>query len=33
MENQYVIELLNQLGFNTIEEFLEKSDMYSRTFT
>lgn len=32
MENQYVIKLLNQLGFNTIEEFLEKSDMYSRTF-
>lgn len=32
MENQYVIELLNLLGFKTIEEFLEKSDMYKRTF-
>jgi iron only hydrogenase large subunit-like protein len=32
MENQYVIELLNKLGFNTIEEFLEKSDMYDRKF-
>jgi iron only hydrogenase large subunit-like protein len=32
MENQYVIELLKRLGFDTIEDFLEKSDMYSRTF-
>ena len=32
MENEYVIELLKQLGFNTVEEFLEKSDMFNRTF-
>lgn len=24
MENQYMIELLNRLGFKTVEEFLEK---------
>lgn len=32
MENEYVIELLKRLGFNTVEEFLEKSDMFNRTF-
>jgi iron only hydrogenase large subunit-like protein len=32
MENPYVIELLKRLGFETVEEFLEKSDLYSRTF-
>jgi iron only hydrogenase large subunit-like protein len=32
MENPYLIELLGQLGFKTVEEFLEKSDMYSRKF-
>jgi len=32
MENPYVIELLKRLGFDTIEDFLEKSDMYNREF-
>jgi iron only hydrogenase large subunit-like protein len=31
-ENPYVIELLKQLGFNTVEEFLTKSDLYDRKF-
>ena len=32
MENLYLIELLNRLGFSTIEEFLQKSDLYDRIF-
>ena len=31
-DNPYVIELLKQLGFNTVEEFLTKSDLYDRKF-
>ena len=31
-ENPYVIELLKQLGFETVEEFLTKSDLYDRKF-
>lgn len=31
-ENPYVIELLNRLGFSTVEELLEKDDIFSRTF-
>ena len=32
MENPYVIELLKQLGFPTVEEFLERSHLYDRIF-
>lgn len=32
IDNPYVIELLQQLGFNTIESLLEKSDIFTRTF-
>ncbi len=32
-ENPYVIELLGQLGFTTIEDFLEKSDLFNRDFS
>ncbi len=31
-ENPYVIELLNRLGFQTIEELLEKDDIFTRSF-
>ena len=30
MENPYVIEMLKKLGFETVEDFLEKSDLYDR---
>ena len=30
MENPYVIALLERLGFATIEDFLEKSDLFDR---
>lgn len=30
MENPYVIALLERLGFATIEDFLEKSDLLDR---
>lgn len=32
IDNPYVIELLHQLGFTTIESLLEKSDIFTRTF-
>ncbi len=32
IDNPHVIELLNQLGFNTIEDFLEKDNMFIRKF-
>lgn len=32
LENPYVMELLSRLGFDTIEDFLEKSDIFTRTF-
>jgi len=32
IDNPYVIELLHQLGFNTIESLLEKSDIFTREF-
>ncbi|MEG2857884.1 MAG: [Fe-Fe] hydrogenase large subunit C-terminal domain-containing protein [Clostridia bacterium] len=32
IDNPYVIELLNRLGFNTIEALLEKSDIFTREF-
>ena len=32
VENPYVIELLKHLGFATVEEFLEKSDLFDRHF-
>ncbi len=31
IENPYVIELLGKLGFDTIEQLLEKSDIFTRT--
>lgn len=31
-ENPYVIELLNRLGFSTVEELLEKDDIFTRHF-
>lgn len=30
IDNPYVIELLHRLGFDTVEEFLEKSDIFER---
>ena len=32
LENPFVPELLSRLGFHTIEEFLEKSDILVREF-
>ncbi len=32
-ENPYVIELLNRLGFSTVDELLEKDDIFTRYFT
>ncbi len=32
LDNPYVLELLHRLGFETVEEFLEKSDIFERTF-
>lgn len=32
LENPYVMELLAKLGFHTIEDFLEKSDIFTRNF-
>jgi iron only hydrogenase large subunit-like protein len=32
IDNPYVIELLNRLGFDTIEALLEKSDIFTRNF-
>ncbi|MBQ2696071.1 MAG: iron hydrogenase [Clostridia bacterium] len=32
-ENPYVIELLNRLGFATVDELLEKDDIFTRHFT
>ena len=32
LENPYVMELISRLGFHTIEDFLEKSDIFTRTF-
>lgn len=32
IDNPYVIELLHRLGFNTIEQLLEKSDIFTRDF-
>lgn len=32
LENPYVMELLSRLGFHTIEDFLEKSDIFTRNF-
>jgi len=31
-ENPYVIELLHRLGFDTIEELLEKDEIFTRRF-
>ncbi len=33
LENPYVIELIEKLGFYTIEDFLEKSDILTRNFS
>ena len=33
IDNPYVIELLNRLGFVTIESLLNKSDIFTRSFT
>jgi hypothetical protein len=30
MENPYVIGMLKELGFSTVEEFLTKSHLYDR---
>ncbi len=32
LENPFVLELLERLGFHTVEEFLEKSELLERTF-
>lgn len=32
IDNPYVIELLKRLGFDTVEELLENSDIFTRTF-
>ncbi len=32
LDNPYVLELLKRLGFDTVEEFLQKSDMFNRDF-
>lgn len=32
LENPYVMELLSRLGFHTVEDFLEKSDIFTRNF-
>lgn len=32
LENPCVMELLSRLGFDTVEEFLEKSDLFVRQF-
>ncbi len=32
LENPFVMELLSRLGFDTVEEFLEKSDLFVRQF-
>ncbi len=32
LENPFVLELLERLGFHTVEEFLEKSDLLEREF-
>ena len=32
LENPYVIELLHRLGFDTVEELLEYSDIFTRKF-
>lgn len=33
LENPYVMELLSRLGFGSVEEFLEKSDILTRDFS
>lgn len=33
LDNPYVLEMLNQLGFETVEAFLEHSDIYNRDLT
>lgn len=33
LDNPYVMELLHRLGFKTMEEFVEKSDMFTRDFS
>ncbi len=32
LDNPYVMELLHRLGFKNMEEFVEKSDMFTREF-
>lgn len=32
MENPYVLELLHRLGFDTVEDLLEQSDIFTRSF-
>jgi iron only hydrogenase large subunit-like protein len=32
LENPYVLELLHRLGFDTVEELLEQSDIFTRNF-
>ena len=32
LENPFVLELLSRLGFDTVEEFLQKSDLLVREF-
>ena len=32
IDNPYVIELLHRLGFDTVEDLLEKSDIFTRQF-
>ena len=33
LDNPYVLELLRQLGFDTVEDFLEHSDIFNRDLT
>lgn len=32
LENPYVLELLKHLGYQTVEDFLEKSKLFTREF-
>ena len=33
MENPYVVELLKRMGFDTVEAFLQQSDLFDRHFS
>ena len=33
LQNPYVLELLHRLGFDTVEQLLEHSDLFTRDFS